>query len=49
MGEMRNACRILTGKSEGKTPLGSLRHNSGNITVIWSLRKYCGRTFTGFI
>jgi hypothetical protein len=26
MGEKRNACRILVGKSEGKKPLGRPRH-----------------------
>jgi hypothetical protein len=26
MGEKRNACRLLMGKSEGKKPLGRPRH-----------------------
>jgi hypothetical protein len=35
MGEMRNAYKILVGKSEGKRPLGTLRRIAGKIIVEW--------------
>jgi hypothetical protein len=33
MGEKRDACRMLVGKSEGKRPLGSLRKWVGNVKM----------------
>jgi hypothetical protein len=40
MGEMRNACKILVGKPEGKRPLGRPRrrwgdYNGMDLTEIW--------------
>jgi hypothetical protein len=41
MGEIRNTCSVLVGKSEGKSPLGGLKHRwKGNIKmdlkqIVW--------------
>jgi hypothetical protein len=44
---MRNRCKNLIGKSEGKKPLGRHRHRrEGNIKQI--LRKYGVRIWIGF-
>jgi hypothetical protein len=33
MGEMRNACRVLGGQCEGKTPCGRLERRLGDIKI----------------
>jgi len=38
MGQMRNACKILDGKPEGKRPLGTLSAD-GRIILEWILGK----------
>jgi hypothetical protein len=45
MGEMRNACNILVGKSEGKRPLGRRRRSWENNIKRWM----GGKMWTGFI
>jgi hypothetical protein len=48
MEAMRNACDILFGKPEGKSPLGRPRHRwEGNITII--LGKKSGKVWSGCI
>jgi hypothetical protein len=48
MGERRNAYNILTGKPEGKRPVGRPRLRWG-IMLEWILRKYGGKLWTGCI
>jgi hypothetical protein len=48
MGHVRNAYKILVGKSEGKTPYGRPRLN-GRIILEWILGKYGGMVCTGCI
>jgi hypothetical protein len=42
---MRNACKIVVEKPEGKRPLGL----DGRIILKWTFRKYGVRLRTGFI
>jgi hypothetical protein len=48
MGEKRNACRLLIGKSEGKRPLGRSRCrwvdniNMGFVDVVWGGKDWIG-------
>jgi hypothetical protein len=42
IGEIRNACKILVGKPNGKRPLGIPRYR-------WKVNKKGGKMWTGFI
>jgi hypothetical protein len=48
MGEIRNAYKILVGKSEGKRQLGRRRRNE-RIILKWMLGKLGRTVWTGFI
>jgi hypothetical protein len=48
MGEIKNAYKILVGKSEGKRPLGR-PGKDGKIILKWILGKQGGNLWTGLI
>jgi hypothetical protein len=48
MGEKRNACRLLVGKSERKRPLGR-RRRRWVIIVGWILERWDGGMWTGLV
>jgi hypothetical protein len=47
-GEMRNTCKILVAKPEGKRPPGRPKRN-GKILLKWIMRKYGGKVWNGYI
>jgi hypothetical protein len=49
MGEVRGACNILVGRSEGRRPLGRPRRRYGRITLSWVLGKWGLGIWNGFI
>jgi hypothetical protein len=48
MGTMKNACKIVIGKREGKRSLGR-RRRSWKMILKWTLGKYGGKVWNGFI
>jgi hypothetical protein len=49
VGRMRNVCKVLVGKPEGKRPRGRLRRRWEDNIKMDLREKYGGKLWTGFI